>query len=101
MYVEHFHSNHVHLRSTQVRSRNSYEIIGIYTENTTELLTGQIQNQPECKLTANCTVSTGKDFYFYWNIGGKHVVYRFNVSDCQSLSVFILLLCTRGINVHK
>jgi len=64
MYVEHFHSNHVHLPSTQVRSRNSYEIIGIYTENTTELLTGQIPNQPECKLTANCRFQQERIFIF-------------------------------------
>lgn len=65
IYVENFHSIHVHSPSTKERSRNSCEIIGIYTKNATELLTGQIPNRPQCKLTATCTVSTGKHFYFY------------------------------------
>jgi hypothetical protein len=47
--------------------------IGIYTGNATELITGQIPNQSQCKLTGICIVSTGKDFYFYLNTIGKQV----------------------------
>jgi hypothetical protein len=72
MYVEHFHPIHVHLPSTKARSRNSCEGIGIYIVNVTELLTGQIPNQPQCRLAGTCTVPAGtctvpagKNVYFY------------------------------------
>jgi hypothetical protein len=63
MDVEHFYSIHVHLPSTNVRSRICCERFGIYDENAIELLTGQITIRLQGRLVGTCKVLTGEDFY--------------------------------------